>query len=67
MTGAAVKVSIAELHNEVCAAVTVTEGVTPVVTVRCTLRLVAVVGLAHGLLLVITTQIVSPLAKDEAI
>ena len=67
MTGVAVKVSTAELHNEVSVAATVTEGVTLVATVRCTLLLVALVGLAQLMLLVTMTHTLSPLVNDEAV
>ena len=62
----AVKVTEFPLHIEVVLAIMDTEGVTDVAVMVIGL-LVAVVGLAQGSLLVITTVITSPLASVELV
>jgi hypothetical protein len=52
---------------EVELAVIDTAGVTPAVVVIFIVLLVAVVGFAHGSLLVIVTVTASPLASDEVV
>ena len=66
MVGVAVKVTEPPLHIEVLPDVIVTDGVTDVVVIVIEL-LVAVVGLAHGSLLVIFTDIILPLARVDVI
>ena len=66
MVGVAVKVTELPLHIEVVLAAITTEGVTEVAVMLIGL-LVAVAGLAHGSLLVITTVITSPLASVELV
>ena len=66
LTGVAVKVTELPLQIEVVLAAMETEGVTDVAVMVIGL-LVAVVGLAQGSLLVITTVITSPLASVELV
>ena len=62
MVGVAVKVTELPLQIDVVLAVMVTEGVTDVAVIVIGL-LIAVVGLAQGILLVITTETISPLTN----
>jgi hypothetical protein len=62
----AVKVTLVPTQIEVALAVIDTEGVTEV-TVIFIVLLVAVVGFAHGAVLVITTVTASPFASDEVV
>ena len=66
MVGVAVNVTVPPPQIEVLLAVIDTDGVTDVVVIVIGL-LVAVVGLAHGSLLVITTDTVLPLARVDVI
>ena len=66
MVGVAVNVMETPLHIEVLVDVMVTVGVTDVVVIVIGL-LVAVVGLAQGSLLVITTDTIFPLASVDVI
>ena len=66
MFGVAVNVTEPPLHIEVVLDVMVTDGVTDVVVIVIGL-LVAVVGLAQGSLLVITTDTIFPLASVDVI
>ena len=66
MIGVAVNVMEPPLHIEVLFDVTVTDGVTEVAVIVIGL-LVAVVGLAHGSLLVIITDTVLPLARLDVV
>ena len=66
MVGVAVNVMEPPLHIEVVLDVMVTDGVTEVV-VFVTELLVAVVGLAQGSLLVITTDTLLPLARVDVV
>ena len=66
MVGVAVNVTEPPLHIEVLPDVIVTDGVTDVVVIVIEL-LVAVVGLAHGSLLVIFTDIILPLARVDVL
>ena len=66
MVGVAVNVTEPPLHIEVVVDVMVTDGVTDVVVIVIEL-LVAVVGLAHGSLLVIFTDIILPLARVDVL
>ena len=66
MVGVAVKVTEPPLHIEVVVAVMVTDGVTEVVVIVIEL-LVAMVGLAHGSLLVIITDTVLPLERLDVV
>jgi hypothetical protein len=64
--GLAVKVTLPPEQIEVALAVIDTEGVTEL-TVIFIVLLVAVVGIAHGSVLVMSTVIASPLASDEVV
>ena len=66
MVGVAVNVTEPPLHIEVVLDVIVTDGVTDVVVMVIGL-LVAVVGLAQGSLLVITTDTIFPLASVDVV
>ena len=66
LAGVAVKVTEPPLHIDVVLAAMDTDGVTDVAVMVIEL-LVAVVGLAQGSLLVITTVIISPLASVEVV
>ena len=66
MVGVAVNVTKLPLHIEVLPDVMLTDGVTDVVMIVIGL-LVAVVGLAQGSLLVITTDIILPLGRVDVI
>ena len=66
MVGVAVNVTEPPLHIEVVVDVMVTDGVTDVVVIVIEL-LVAMVGLAHGSLLVIITDTIFPLARVDVI
>ena len=66
MVGVAVKVMEPPLHIEVVPDVIVTDGVTDVVVIVIEL-LVAVIGLAHGSLLVIITDTVLPFARVDVV
>jgi len=66
LVGVAVNVTEPPLHIEVLLDVMVTDGVTDVVVIVIGL-LVAVVGLAQGSLLVITTETILPLARVDVI
>ena len=66
MVGVAVNVTEPPLHIEVLPDVIVTDGVTDVVVIVIEL-LVAMVGLAHGSLLVIITDTVLPLARLDVV
>ena len=66
MVGVAVNVTEPPLHIEVLLDVIVTDGVTDVVVIVIGL-LVDVAGLAHGSLLVIITDTIFPLARDDVI
>jgi hypothetical protein len=66
LVGVAVNVTEPPLHIEVLPDVIVTDGVTDVVVIVIEL-LVAVVGLAHGSLLVIFTDIILPLARVDVL
>ena len=66
MVGVAVNVTEPPLHIEVLPDVIVTAGVTEVVVIVIEL-LVAVVGFAHGSLLVIITDTILPLARVDVI
>ncbi len=66
MVGVAVNVTEPPLHIEVLLDVIVTDGVTDVVVIVIGL-LVAVVGLAHGSLLVIITDTILPLVRVDVI
>ena len=66
MVGVAVNVTEPPLHIEVVPDVMVTDGVTEVVVIVIGL-LVAVVGFAHGSLLVIITDTILPLARVDVI
>ena len=66
MVGVAVNVMEPPLHIEVLVDVMVTDGVTDVVEIVIGL-LVAVVGLAQGSLLVITTDTLLPLARVDVV
>ena len=66
MVGVAVNVTEPPLHIEVLPDVIVTDGVTEVVVIVIEL-LVAVVGLAHGSLLVIFTETILPLARVDVV
>ena len=62
----AVNVTEPPLHIEVLVDVMVTDGVTDVVVIVIGL-LVDVAGLAHGSLLVIITDTILPLARDDVV
>ena len=66
MVGAAVNVTEPPLHIEEVGDVMVTDGVTDVVVIVIEL-LVAVIGLAHGSLLVIITDTVLPFARVDVV
>ena len=66
MVGVAVKVTEPPLHIEVVLAVMDTDAVTEVVVIIIGV-LVAVVGFAHGSLLVIRTDIASPLVSVDVV
>ena len=66
MVGVAVNVTEPPLHTEVLLAVIETDGVTVVVVIVIE-GLVAVVGFAQGSLLVIFTDIASPLARVDVV
>ena len=66
MAGVAVNVTEPPLHIEVLPDVMVTDGVTDVVVIVIEL-LVAMVGLAHGSLLVIITDTVLPFARLDVV
>ena len=66
MVGVAVNVTEPPLHIEVLPDVMVTDGVTDVVVIVIEL-LVAVIGLAHGSLLVIITDTIFPLARLDVV
>ena len=66
MVGVAVNVTEPPLHMEVLPDVMVTDGVTEVVVIVIEL-LVAMVGLAHGSLLVIITDTVLPLERLDVV
>ena len=66
MVGVAVNVTEPPLQIEVVLDVIVTDGVTDVVVIVIGL-LVAVVGLAHGSLLVIITDTILPLVRVDVI
>ena len=66
MVGVAVNVTEPPLHIEVVPAVMDTDAVTEVVVILIGV-LVAVVGFAHGSLLVIFTDTASPLASVDAV
>ena len=66
MVGVAVNVTEPPLHIEVLPDVMVIDGVTDVVVIVIEL-LVAVVGLAHGSLLVIITDTVLPLVRLDVV
>ena len=66
MVGVAVNVTEPPLHIEVVLAVIDTDAATDVV-VRVTGVLVAVVGFAHGSLLVIFTDTASPLTRVDVV
>ena len=66
MVGVAVNVTEPPLHIEVVLDVMATDGVTDVVVIVIEL-LEAVVGLAQGSLLVITTDTILPLARVDVI
>ena len=66
MVGLAVNVTLVPEQTDVELAVIDTAGVTEV-TVIFIVLLVAVVGFAHGSLLVITTVTASPFASDEVV
>ena len=66
MVGMAVNVTEPPLHIEVLLDVIVTDGVTDVVVIVIGL-LVDVTGFAHGLLLVIITDTILPLARVDVI
>ena len=66
MVGVAVKVTEPPLHIEVVLDVMVTDGVTDVVVIVIGL-LVAVIEVAQGSLLVITTETVLPLASVDVV
>ena len=66
MVGVAVNVTEPPLHIEVVLAVMDTDAVTDVVVIL-TGVLVAVVGFAHGSLLVIFTDIASPLRRVDVV
>ena len=66
MVGVAVNVTEPPLHIEVLLDVIVTDGVTDVVVIVIGL-LVAVIGFAHGSLLVIITDTIFPLASVDVV
>ena len=66
MVGVAVNVTAPPLQIEVLLAVIDTDGVTEVVVIVIAV-LVAVVGFAHGSLLVIFTETASPLPRADVI
>ena len=66
MVGVAVNVTEPPLHIKVLPEVMLTDGVTDVVVIVIGL-LVAVVGLAQGSLLVITTDTLLPLARVDVV
>ena len=66
MVGVAVNVTEPPLHIEVVVDVMVTDGVTDVVLIVIEL-LVAMVGLAHGSLLVIITDTILPLERLDVV
>ena len=66
MVGVAVNVTEPPLHIEVLPEVMLTDGVTDVVVIVIGL-LVAVVGLAQGSLLVITTDTLLPLVRVDEV
>ena len=66
MVGVAVNVTEPPLHIEVVLAVMDTDAVTEVVVILIGV-LVAVVGFAHGSLLVIFTDTASPLARVDVV
>ena len=66
MVGVAVKVTEPPLHIEVVLAVMDTDGVTEELVITIAV-LVAVVGFAHGSLLVIFTDTASPLAIVDVV
>ena len=66
MVGVAVNVTEPPLHIEVVVDAMVTDGVTEVVVIVIEL-LVAMVGLAHGSLLVIITDTVLPLVRADVV
>ena len=66
MVGVAVNVTEPPLHIEVVVDVMVTDGVTEVAVIVIEL-LVAMVGFAHGSLLVIITDTVLPLARADVV
>ena len=66
MVAVAVNVTEPPLHIEVLLAVMDTDGVTEVVVIIIEV-LVAVVGFAHGSLLVIFTDTASPLARVDVV
>ena len=66
MVAVAVNTTAPPLHIEVVLAVMITDGVTEVVVILIGV-LVAVVGFAHGSLLVIFTDTASPLARFDVV